>query len=138
MSDTLEQLHAQAFLDLLGANGELIPLDGFVPDGTDPAKGYVLVYTNVSWPGDGAANAINAQAVTAVAEFNCHCVGLTAAASRAIQAQLRVTVLNKRLTVAGRQSGLIDMTDSLAPSRDETTGTLLMDAVVNYSVITTP
>ena len=137
-SDQLEGLTTQAFLTLLAGNNALTVFDGVVPDGTDPDNGYVLVYAMLNWPKDGASNALDGRSVTMVPEFNCHCVSTTAAGARAIQAQVRATALDQRLTVAGRQSGLIYMTQALAPNRDETTGRPVMDAVIDFSLISTP
>lgn len=135
MADLVDENLAQAGLLLLAADDGLTVFDGKVPDGTSPP--YVLVYTTVSWPhGEaGAANAINGLAVSTRTEWNCHCVGESAAAARAVQMRVRAALLNQRPTVTGRSCGLIQQDEVLAPVRDETIGGLVMDGVSIYSMI---
>lgn len=140
MTDLVDELHAQAGLALLAADVGLRSFDGVVPDGTDPDLGYVNVYTTVGWPAGeaGAANALDGQSVSTLTTWNCHCVGGTAAAARAIQMRVRAALLNRRPTIANRSCGLIRQDQVLAPIRDETTGQAVMDGVSIYSMISTP
>lgn len=135
MADLVDENLAQAGLLLLAADAGMSSFDGKVPDGTDPP--YVLVYTTVAWQAGeaGTANAINAQSVTALVTWTCHCVGETAAAARAMQMRARAALLNQRPVVAGRSCGLIRQDEVLAPNRDETTGRLVMDGVSVFSMI---
>lgn len=142
MTDLVDENHAQAGLNLLRTGGEITVYDGQVGDPAVPGLGatlpYVLVYATVKWPADGTANALDAQAVTITAEFNCHCVGETAAAARAMQMQVRARLLNQRPVIAGRNCGLIQQDDVQVPARDETTGRLVMDGVSIFSFISAP
>lgn len=139
MTDLLDELHAQAGLDLLEANAALVVFDGKVPDPT-PNPPYVLVYTVVEWPsGDGGfANALDHLSVTCRTTWYCHCVGLTAAAARAVGMQVRSSLLDKRPTIAGRECGLIAQIETVPPQRDETTGRLVMDAIGVYQMTSAP
>lgn len=139
MTDLLDETHAQAVLARLEANTDLAQVcDGFVPDGTDPAVGYVLVYTRVEWPRDGLGTSLAELQVTIKTTATCHCVGLTPAAARAVQMQVRSSLLNFRPTIAGRSCSPIKQVDSLDPDRDESTGRLVMDAVSVYDFTSTP
>lgn len=142
MSDTLDDLHAQAGLALLRADAVLTVFDGKVPDqvasGPGPLVPYALVYSEVAWPRDGAGNTIQGTALTATVTWTCHCVGLTAQAARVVQGRVRAALLNQRPVIAGRSCGLIKQDEVLAPNPDESTGRLVMDAVSTYSMISTP
>lgn len=143
MADLLDKQHADAGLNLLIADPGLTVFDGKVPedpDGNSPPPPYLLAYTTVSWPGrdTGAANALDGLAVTVTCEWVIHCVGLTGAAARAVAMRARVALLNKRPTIAGRNCSLIVQDDVQPPVRDETTGRLVMDQVVTYSMTSVP
>ena len=139
MSDLVDELHAQAGLTLLEATPGLGPtrvFDGKVPDPT-PEPPYVLVYTTVDWPRDGIGTALGATQVTITTTYNCHCVGLTAAAARAVGMLVRSSLLNVRPVIPGRDCGPIKQEESLPPQRDESTGRLVMDSISNYSFTST-
>jgi hypothetical protein len=142
VSDTLDDAHAQAGLALLRADIVLTVYDGKVPDqvatGPGPDLPYVLVYSKVSWPRDGAGNTIQGTAVTVSATWTCHCVGASAQAARGLQGRVRAALLNQRPVIAGRSCGLIKQDEVLDPNPDESTGRLVMDAVSTYSLVTTP
>lgn len=138
MADQLDELHAQAGLALLTANSALAGrvFDGKVPDPT-PDPPYVVVYTTVEWTRDGIGTALGATQNTVTTTYNCHCVGLTAAAARAVGMQVRSSLLNVRPVIASRNCGPIKQDDTIPPQRDESTGRLVMDAIANYSYTTT-
>jgi len=138
VSDLLDELHAQVGLTLLNANGALAGrvFDGKVPDPT-PDPPYVVLYVSVDWTRDGIGTALNASQVTVTTTYNCHCVGLTAAAARAVGMLVRSTLLNVRPVIAGRDCGPIKQDETLPPQRDETTGRLVMDAISLYSFTST-
>lgn len=139
MADLLDEQHADAGLNLLIADPALKVYDGKVPDPT-PTPPYVVVYTTVAWPGrdTGAANALDGLAVTVTAEWVIHCVGLSGESARAVAMRVRAALLNQRPTIAGRNCSLIVQDDVQAPVRDETTGRLVMDQVVTYSMTSVP
>lgn len=139
ITDGLDQNLAGAALALLAADvgpPPLVVLDGFAPPNTAVNAGYVLVYTSVSRPSEDPDNPGNGRTGVWVARWICHCVGGTSAAARAVAQRVRTALLDVHPTVAGFASsavGLIRMDgDELAPQRDETTGVLVMDAVVTY------
>ena len=140
MTDTLDEQHAQVGLAALVANPSLTSsrvFDGRVPDGTDPALGYVLLYTSVAWPRDGIGTALTEQQVTITATFTCHCVGLNAQAARAVGMEVRSSLLNLKPSISGRSCSPIKQDESLPPDRDESTGRLVMDQVQVYSFTST-
>lgn len=137
MTDLLEEQHAQAGLLALAANPNLVHVyDGFVPSPT-PDPPYVLVYSRVAWPRDGIGTALSAQQVTITTTYTCHCVGLSSAAARAVQMQVRSTLLNLRPVIAGRNCSPIKQDESLDPDRDESTGRLVMDGISIFSFSST-
>jgi hypothetical protein len=139
LTDTLDETHAQVGLAALAANPDLTSarvFDGKVPDPT-PTPPYVLVYTRVAWPRDGVGTALSAQQVTITTTYTCHCVGLNAAAARAVQMQVRTSLLNLKPVIAGRICSPIKQDDATDPDRDESTGKLVMDAVSVFSYSST-
>jgi len=135
MSDLLDEQHAQAALTLLAADVFLTVFDGKVPDPT-PDPPYVLVYTTVERPIEGIGNAVEGLSDTVITTWYCHCVGETAAAVRAVVMRVRTALLDQRPVITGRSCGLIRMGEVLAPNRDETTGRLVMDSTVTFSLTT--
>lgn len=137
MTDQLDELHARTGLDLLNGAAPLIVYEGEVP-APYPEPPYVLVYTEVSWPDAGDANALDHMSVTCVTRWYCHCVGETEAAARAVGMQVRAALLNVRGAVAGRNCGLIRQVDSSPPGKDETLGTAVFDGVAVYEMTSAP
>jgi hypothetical protein len=143
MSDGLEKAHADAFLALLHAALDPVPIavyDGVVPSPyPDPATTPAcLVYFAAEWPTDGTGNAIDGLSITYRLRAYCHSIGATAAAARSIGGQVRAAVLNIRPTVAGRSCGPIRWYDGQPPAKDETLGALVMDRVDVFEFLTTP
>lgn len=137
MTDGLDQAIANAALNLLTAALNLvappIPVyDGKVPDGAAPP--YVLVYTTVDRPDADPGNAADGRSRVFVARWICHCVGggSTAVAARAVAQQVRTALLDVRPSIAGLNPGLIRLEQSQPPTRDEQTGSLVLDAVEVY------
>lgn len=133
MTDGLDQAFVNAGLDLLRADTALTVFDGAVPN-PYPAPPYVLVYTYISRPSDDPDNSADGQSRVWVARWICHCVGANATAARAVAQRVRTALLDVRPTVAGLSCGLIRWEESQPPGRDETTGSLVMDAVEIYSL----
>lgn len=132
MTDGIDQLVANAGLNLLLAESGLTTYDGAVPSPT-PAPPYCVVYTTISRPSDDLDNSANGKTSVWVARWIVHCVGANAIAARAVAQHVRTALLDVRPTVAGLSCGLIRMEgDSQPPQRDETTGALVMDAVATY------
>lgn len=139
MSDQLDELHAQAFLTLLTATlGAVVPpipvFDGAVSNPT-PEPPWVLAYTSVGRPyGDGRlGNTLTMTSATIVARVKCKCVGLSAAAARAVGMQVRTALLDQRPTIAGRSCGPIHQdNDPGPPDRDESLGRVLMVQDLDY------
>lgn len=131
MTDGLDQDLTDVAFALLAADPLLTVCDGYVPDGT--ARPYVLAYTSLSRPSDDPDNAADGQTRVWQVRWIFHCVADNADAARAVAQRVRTALLDVRPTVAGLSCGLIRMEgDSLPPERDESTGDLVMDAVVTY------
>ena len=143
MSDLLEELHSRAGIQPLLDNpalGEGKVFDGEVPSPWPDPPLYVLVYASVAWPAGeaGAANALDHQSVTCRTTWTFHCVGPTAVATRTLAMQIRQSLNNLRPTIPSRDCGLIEQTEALAPTKDETTGRPIFDQVVVYELTTVP
>lgn len=137
MTDTLDETHAQQGLAALIANANILGVyDGVVPSPT-PNPPWVMVYTKVAWPRDGLGTALSAQQVTITTTYTCHCVGLSPAAARAVQMQVRSSLLNFRPVISGRNCSPIKQDEQLEPDRDESTGRLVVDAISTYSYTST-
>ena len=132
MTDLLDEQHAQAFLVPLTANpylGATKVFDGKVADPT-PDPPWVLVYLFIGFPygSEGLGNALDGRSRTITARADCHCVGLNAAAARAVGMQVRSSLLDVRPFITGRICGPIHEPDAPdPPDRDESTGRLVMD-----------
>lgn len=131
MTDLLDQSIVDAVLTLLTNDTTLTVFDGVVPSPTPP-RPYVLVYTHLDRPSEDPDNSFDGKTRVWVPRFICHCVGETAAAARAVAQRVRTQLLDARITVTGLSSGMLRLEQSLPPARDESTGVLVMDAVVVY------
>ena len=132
MTDGLDQALVNAGLDRLRADPQLTVHDGVVPDEATPP--YVLVYAQVEWPDGDPDNTVEGKTEAVTARWTCHCVGSTAAAARAVAQRVRTQLLDYRPTVAGVECAPIGQAESVPPTRDESTGRLVMDAVVVYEL----
>jgi hypothetical protein len=110
--------------------------DGVV-DSPTPDPPYVLVYSRVGWPRDGIGTSLTGTQVTITTTWTCHCVGLTPAAARAVQMQVRSSLLNQRPVIAGRNCSPIKQVDATDPDVDETTNRVVMDAVSIFDFTST-
>jgi hypothetical protein len=128
MTDGFDQAIINAVLALLAADVSLISYDGVVPNLTDPP--YVLVYSSMGRPSEDPDNSLDGRSKVFTARFYCHCVGANAVAARAVAQRVRSALLDVRPTVAGMQCGMIrEQTDPPSPTRDEKTGSTVMDAI---------
>lgn len=138
ITDGLDQAITNAGLNLLRADlgpPALVVYDGKVPNGATPP--YVVVYAILSRPSEDPDNALDGRTRVWVARWICHCVGggEDAVAARAVQQRVRTALLDVRPSVAGLTCGPIRTEgDEQPPQRDESTGALVMDAVVTYRV----
>lgn len=137
MTDLIDQLHADAGLNLLRADSGLTVYDGAVPNPW-PGLPFVLVYVVVEWPARGEGISLDSLSVKCQVSWYCHSVGETAIASRAVAQRVRAALLNQRPTVSGRVCGLINQESADPPRRDESIGTVVMNAVSVYSLVTMP
>jgi hypothetical protein len=129
---------ADAFLAQLRTDASLPVFDGKVT-GT-PAK-YALVYFYIETPdGLAAPDAVpltfDSDVIDAFAYV--HCVGGDATGARAVSGRVRNAVLNRRLTVSGRDCNPIRWSQGSPPRRDEETGPLVMDQVDVYTFRSIP
>lgn len=134
MTDGLDQALIDAGLNLLRADlgpPALVVFDGKVDDPT-PKPPYVLVYTTVEWPDGAPADSLDGLSGSPVVRWICHCVGGNEIAARAVAQRARTQLLNQRPTIPGLNLGLIKQEQADPPTKDETTGSLVMDAVCVY------
>jgi hypothetical protein len=128
---------AAAILALLGTNTNLAQIfDGKVPTGATPP--YVLVYVALDRPDTALANPLTGTSAQSTLRIYAHCVGATAAAARVVQDQVEATLLDVRPTVSGRVCGRLRLDEALPPDKDESIGTLVMDAVSVYRLDSVP
>jgi hypothetical protein len=143
VTDGLDQLLADAGLNLLIADSGLLVFDGAVPNPVPPAPPqpppYVCVYVTIGHPDDQTSTSLNAVVKRAIVRWTCHCVGANAKASRGVAQRVRTALLNQRPVVAGMNVGLIkdDQDSPPDPVRDETTGLLVIDTIHVFSLIAT-
>jgi hypothetical protein len=130
MTDGLDQALIAAGLNLLRADASLTVLDGAVPVGQAPP--YVLVYSTVGRPAYHQDSSLRNESSRFMPRWYCHCVGANAIASRAVAQRVRTALLDVTPVVAGLTVGPIRQFEDDPPTRDETTGTLVMDAVQVY------
>lgn len=135
MTDGLDQALANAGLNLLRADANLTVFDGSVPDGSVPP--YVLVYTHVEWPDGAPGDALDGLSGSPTIRWICHCVGGNEVAARAVAQRVRTQLLNQRPTIAGLNVGMIRHEQGVPPTRDETTGSPVIDAMNVYRLIAT-
>lgn len=130
MTDGLDQALVNVGLTLLRADASLTVYDGVVPSPT-PAPPYVVVYTSVDRPADTSSGALALAGLSNhwTVSWYCHCVGGDATAARAVAQRVRTQLLDVRPSVSGLTCGLIRQSQSAPPTRDETTGVLVMDAL---------
>lgn len=133
MTDGLDQALTAVALILLDADPFLTVFDGFVPNGTEPP--YVVVYTTIGRPAEDPDNSIDGRSRVFTARWYCHCIGSNAMAARAVAQRVRTALLDVRPVVLGLQCGLIrEIPDPPPPTRDEMTGTLVMNALEIYEL----
>lgn len=126
--------HAVALLALLEAGVPQTVYDGAAPNPM-PARPYVLAYISVATPEESS---IEGSSDVTTARLYAHCVGDNAQAARTVAKAVRDALLNATPTIEGRTVNPIRHEDSRAPERDETTGTLVMDAVDVYALTSWP
>lgn len=129
MTDGLDQALQHVGLNLLVADASLTVYDGSVPTGATPP--YVVVYTDITQPpqSDSSANALDGKSAHRTVAWYCHCVGGDEETARAVAQRVRTQLLDVRPVVAGVSCGQISQVDSAPPTRDESTGVLVMSAL---------
>jgi hypothetical protein len=143
VTDGLDQLLADAGLNLLRADASLTVFDGAVPNPAPPnppqPPPYVVVYCTIGWAFDPDSTALTGLVKRATVRWTTHSVGANSQASRGVAQRVRTQLLNVRPTVAGMNVGLIrdDQDSPPDPVRDETTGALVVDTIHVYSLIAT-
>lgn len=132
------QDHADAVLNLLRADSLLTVYDGQV---TGTADHYVLVYTFRQLPSGELApdkTSLVGDSTTVDMRFYCHCVGVDAIAARAVQGRVQTALLDVTPSVAGRNCFPIRWSEGTQAARNEETGSLVVDAVDVYSLVSVP
>jgi hypothetical protein len=139
VTDQLDYLHAQAGLNLLRADSALtvVPdLEGNVP--AELPDRYVRVYTDVSWPDSPEGRALDSRSATCTTRYYTHAVGPNEVSALIVAGRVRAALLDQRPTVTGRVVGMIRQEVSNPPTRDESTGVAVFDAVRVYVLQTQP
>jgi hypothetical protein len=141
VADLLDRLHFDAALTLLRADAGPPALvvypdpEGLTP--TIPADQYVRVYCHIDRPPDTNSNSLAGISQTLTTRWICHCVGLNEYASLATAMRVRAALLDQRVTIAGRNPGLIRQEQSNPPAKDDSTGRTVIDTVVVYRMTST-
>ena len=142
------EAHARAVLDLLDADNAdpaLVVYDGKVP--TNPSTGksvpppYVVVYLTVQTPSAEMppdSTSLDMDSDRVVLRAYLHSVGANAQAARMVADRCRTQLLGVTPTIAGRECWPIRQDEGLPATRDESTGTLVMDQVDVYRLESVP
>lgn len=127
-------------LALLTAIANHTVYDGKVPPNTAPP--YTVVYFTIVTPGgEQAPDAVDlvGDSDVTVLKIYTHNVGGNAQAARAVSWKVRTALLNVKPVIAGRVCGKIRYEpDEIAPVKDESTGTLIMDLADVYRLRSVP
>jgi hypothetical protein len=135
VTDALDQTLAHVVLNLLATDAALKVFDGEVPSNPTPIPPYVVVYTTMGHPANDQDNSLDGLSRVRTARWYLHCIGRTPEAARAVAQRVRSVLLDVRPVVAGMQCGMLrEQTDPPAPTRDESTGDAVFDALVIYEV----
>lgn len=138
MADTLDVLHVNAGLALLRADAGLVVYpdpEGFTP--RTPAAEYVRVYATIERPSDAGGNSLAGLSQEWTTRWYCHCVGANEYSALAIAMRVRAALIDVRPVIAGRSCGLIREDQALPPTKDDSTGQTVIDAVCIYRLTTT-
>lgn len=133
MTDGFDQALANAGLDLLRADTSLTvypDAEGYVPNSLPDH--YVRVYTHIEWPTGAPGDSLDGLSGSPTVRWYCHCIGANDIAARAVAQRVRTQLLNQRPAVTGLGLGLIRQEFTAPPTRDESTGAVVMDAVAVY------
>ena len=139
MTDLYDQAFVNVGLNLLRADPGLVVFDSKVPNGSRAP--YVLVYTSLDRPDVDGDLSFNGRSTVWVARWICHCVGEgeDGVAARAVAQRVRTQLLDVQPVVLDANNqplpfacGLIRKEPSVPPTRNETLGGLVMDAVETY------
>jgi hypothetical protein len=129
--------HRTAVLSLLRAPGALpSPIavyDDAVPNDTLPP--YVRVFMKISYPD---MTDLTNRSNRAMLRILCHCVGETSTAADVVAGAVRTVLLDAVPTVAGRACFPIRNESGADARPDESTGTLVMDAIEIYTFSSVP
>lgn len=141
MADLLDKQHIDAALDLLRADASLTvypDAEGNVPPATERPDRYVRVYSTIERPRTADGNALDGRSVAWTTRWYCHCVGPNEYSAVAVAMRVNRALMDVRPTIPGRSVNMIEQEASNPPTRDETTGTQVQDAVVVYKMVTLP
>lgn len=141
MSDLLDKQHVDAALGLLRADTGLTVYpdpEGNVPPPDARADHYVRVYASIERPRGADGNALDGRSVAWMTRWYCHCVGLTEYSAVAVSMRVNRALMDQRPVIPGRAVGMIEQEASNPPTRDETTGPAVFDAVTVYRLVTLP
>lgn len=107
--------------------------NGNIDQNADPP--YVVVHSNVDYPKNGIANTLTGSSDCVQAYWYCHSVGATRDAALAVSNMVRLSLLNKWITVSGFNSGIIERLAGTAMSEDIDSGTPIFEITSVYSVL---
>lgn len=130
------QTHADAILDLLRADPELVVCDGTVPQGTVPP--YCVVHFADADPELADSRGLDGASTRHVTHAYVHSAGSNNIAVRAVRQRVRAALLDVRPTIAGRSCMPIRREDGQPARSDEETGSPLISAVDVYRLESVP
>lgn len=132
-----EELHAQAFLQLLAANADIpATFDNGVPRGNTLTT-YVVTYLRTLFPSGSPQNAVDGRENAIKATATVYSTAPEIVACRILQYQVRQTLLGARPVIAGRSCGQIQQVDAQDAHRDDTTGAPLYSATSVFEFVST-
>lgn len=137
------QDHADAILNLLRADAELVVCDGEVPKDVSPP--YVLVYFAMNTPSASAdPGKVKLSTCSDVADMRAYCHSVGSApeaprAARAVAGRVRAALLNVTPVIEGRVVWPIEWDDGQLPHRDDDVPARpVFDQVDVYRLVSVP
>lgn len=121
-------VHAPVLLSMVRSDPNLTVYDGGVPDLTEPP--YVVPWISVDTE---FTDRLTGETTGGIIRVTTHSVGHNASAARKVAAHVRTAYLDRAPVVAGWVSWPIRHETGLPPTRDESTGRLVIDVIDSWT-----